>query len=1181
MAEWQMTAEQEEAVHCLDQDCIVSAGAGSGKTRVLVERYLTILQRHLMEDDPLSKVVAMTFTEKAATEMIKRVREGITLRLRLAQEKGHTLEGDRWYEILSDMERARISTIHSFCADVLREFPVQAKIDPDFRVLDEWEAHQLRQKAITNMLTEWLSTSHPASVPMERLLLRWGITGTKDRLDQLSLEMSSHGWEPGQLADFTLKDIQQTKNQLVMVEQELLNQVLMAGDEMLSLKGGKLCTRFQLEWGRLKKALQSEGDAHGRIGPLVEIKALLRGNWGKKEEIIVPKERLKEVHMELLSVSEGLAFIHEEDEIASYLLMGMESLHQQYKKEKQWIGGLDFDDLQSLTIQLLQQSPKVAHKIRGSVRYLMVDEYQDTNESQKQLIDLLLPGPQGEHIPGKWFVVGDAKQSIYRFRGADVSVFGRTKEEMVGGGGKEVALLDNFRSEASLVEFSNALFSRLMSTDPRNDNFFRKTRAHRVSEEEGRIEFLPIPTQVEEDPRAWEAYAIADRIKDLLTEGVLPGSIAILLQAMTHVKEIERALKQKGIPYYVAKGDGFFQRQEILDLYHLLRYLANPSDRLACIGVLRSPFCGISDDTLYRMSRSEEWERQWLQGLDSEGLLPEEQRKLSQFQELFSRWQGLCGRISVAELVERAVYESGYLHVSWGLHHGPQVAANVDKFLQLLRQWQGEFPYSVQSVCRVIEQGIQAGIKETEAKIEAEDGESVKLMTIHQSKGLEFPIVFIPDLSRKLPPDTTDVKVDRASGLVFCLPGVDLSRMETYRWQLMKKREAQLAREEFVRLFYVAVTRAEERVILSGSPEEHHGKSHGEIVTTADTWSKWLDGVLGYNTMDQQEGWWTFPTWEGPPIRLLTPQSGKLEELFDTGAGRVADVVINEQEGGEETEIPSQMVRRGWRTVDSQVISVTDLTVLANCPRKFYYAKLLGLPEMANEVAHEGYELLGTKRASFQLDPRMKGEIIHRLVEILPPSPTTLEERDALYQNTFADLGVKPSDYLATMKVIDPFIEAYRRSRFYRDLSNQTGIKREARFIGHTRGLEIEGIIDRIHCTSEGEWELVDYKTNHVSGPRVAEVAKEYLPQLYLYALAAWEEWGIQLTRGILYFLHPDEQIVFEITEGWMDEARQQLDTWAQLLHGKEDPSHFRPQPGKRCTYCPYRMICEGAIIEE
>ncbi|SDW67289.1 ATP-dependent helicase/nuclease subunit A [Marininema mesophilum] len=1179
MTGWQMTAEQQEAVNCLDQDCIVAAGAGSGKTRVLVERFLSILKRHLSEKDPLSMVVAMTFTEKAATEMKHRVREGIAQEMRGAQEEGRSVEADQWYRILSDLERARISTIHSFCASLLREHPVEAMIDPDFRVLEELEAESLLKRAITSILPEWMAKLNP-SVAMERLILRWGVAGTRERLAQLYQEMTGHGWVPEQLGNLTGKHLRETEKRLIKAEQKLLQRVLLAGDGMLTLAGGKLCSRFQEDWPRLKKELQSADYRMERVGLLLEIKGLLGGNWGRKEEILVPRDRLKEECLELQSVSDGVSWIKGEHEVVPFLLSAIKGMHQKYNEEKEMAGVLDFDDLQSRAVRLLQESSGVAQKVRGQIRYLMVDEYQDTNDFQKKLTDLLLPGPGGERIPGKWFVVGDAKQSIYRFRGADVSVFGRTRREIEESGGKEVALLDNFRSEASLVQFVNALFGRLMSSDPECDNYYRDTRAHRdPGEEEGRVEFLPIPERAKEagDHRQWEATAIAKRIGELIEEGTSPQEIAILLQAMTHVKILENALLQAGIPYYVVKGDGFFTRQEILDVYHLLRYLADPNDRLALTGLLRSPFCGISDETLWVISRGEAWEKEWVKGLNMESLSPREHNKLTCFAELIAQWRRLNGRVTVAELLEQAVEESGYRYVSWAFPQGSQIVANVDKFLRLLRTWQREAPYSLQRVCKMINQWIQEGVRETEAKVETEDGASVKLMTIHQSKGLEFPVVFIPDLSRKLPPETIDVKADRECGLVFCLSETDLSRLETYRWRGVKNRESQLAREESLRLFYVAITRAEERIVFSGLPEEHRGLKKGGDLLAADTWSKWLDGVLGFDRLDREAGWWRFPKEDGPPLRLLfsmDEEDGRLEReepaLLDEWLSHEGSVSQLEDD-----HLPEHVLPRGWTNADSQMISVTDLTMLANCPRKFYYAKLLGLPEIGegdpSEKSRRSYD-------RFRLDSRIKGQIVHRLLEILPPGPISSQEMNLLYHKTFAEWGIREEDHLQSVAEIAPLVKAYRGSRFYRDLSQLSGIKQEARFIGQTQGLEIEGIMDRIQCTPEGEWELVDYKTNDVTGEEVADAAAEYLPQVYLYALAAREEWGIQLARGILYFLKPDEQVEIEINEDWMLKARGRLDEWAQLLQRGKDLTDFTPYPGKRCTYCDYRLICEGAF---
>ncbi|MFC4076877.1 UvrD-helicase domain-containing protein [Salinithrix halophila] len=1186
MARFHLTAEQREAIDSLDQDCIVTAGAGSGKTRVLVERFLSILERHLDEPDPLDNVVAITFTEKAATEMKERVRNGAAERMEQAQQDGRIKESEGWYRMVSGMDRARISTIHSFCARLLRDFPVEANVDPDFRILDDPQSDRLLNEAVHRVLPAVVPTGRTNGElpsPLERVVTLWGVQGSIHRLTLLYREMTTYGWEPADLDLRTRKHLQETGRRLIRKEAELLRQVVDAGDKILSLSGGKRCTRFQEEWPRLKEALEEARNAADRIGPLTEVKKLTGGNWGRKEEILQPRDRLKSLCEECLAAAGGNAWLPEEKIVLQELLTAVEEIHRGYLCLKAEAGGLDFDELQVRAVRLLRDHPAVVRRVRERVRYLMVDEYQDTNEAQKMLTDLLCPGPHGEHVPGKLFVVGDPKQSIYRFRGADVSVFRRTREEILAEGGKEVSLLDNFRSEGSLVNFVNVLFSGLMSNDPRDDNHYRAAGANRQAEGDTRVEMLTLPPSAEEgkgEHRELETAAIARRIRQLVDEGIPPGDVAVLFQAMTHVKILEEALIAQGVPCYVVKGSGFFERQEITDVLHLLRLLADPSDRLALTGLLRSPFCAVSDETLLRICSKQGWERELSAWAETEGLAPEEQEKLLRFAAYLSRWRYLQGRITVAELLERALEESAYRHVVWALPQGEQARANLDKFLRLTRTWQTDAPYSVHTVLQNVNLLIQRQARETEAAVEAEEGNSVKLMTIHQAKGLEFPVVIVPDLSRRPPREMPDLRVDRESGLVIRLADLRLDRVETYRWREVKEKEERFDREESVRHFYVAITRAEDRIILSGLPQKHRGVEKGEGILSADTWSKWLDALLGYDRIDWEKGTWGFPN-EGPCIQVEAFSEAEVTEedvvpsLLDQGwLEKPVD------EGG--SSLPSLTIAapRGWTEADNQEVSVTDLTLLSNCPRKFYYTYHLGLSPLEEEkvLPTEAVGKQGEETGAYRLDPRMKGQIVHKLLEVIPSVPPAPEELDLLCREALDQWGVAASQRQKALAELLPMVETYLSSRFYRELPRLTGLKQEARFIGRTQGLEIEGIIDRLHCTSEGEWELIDYKTNDVDANSVASMAAEYLPQLRLYALAAQEEWGIRVDRAILYFLKPDQVVSHEVTSEWLREAEATLDELACLLKQGSTIEDFFPRPGKRCGYCGYRRICEAGF---
>ncbi|PTX64426.1 ATP-dependent helicase/nuclease subunit A [Melghirimyces profundicolus] len=1175
-----MTPDQTRAVESLDTDCIVSAGAGSGKTRVLVERFLRILEEHGEDPDILERIVAITFTEKAATEMKDRVRQGLKDRLENARKRDDTEAADRWYRLLTEAERTRITTIHSFCTRLLRDFPVEAGVDPGFSVMDETEAGMLLRETVEASLPRVTELPDPGRTHLEQWISHWGVEGCIPWVMEACHRMAGNGWDPGDLLHRTRSHLHLTAGKLQAEWRERREALLMLADPLMHLKGGKKLQTFQRDWPGLSLEILEAGNPADLISPLEELGKLLQGNWGKKTEITAPRDRLKEEVQELLNVATGLTLMPVEREMSEAMGSLLAEVHQRYVRAKRERSALDFDDLQTRAIHLLRDHPKVLDRVRDSIRFLMVDEFQDTNDGQKKLVDLLCGDPASSP-PGKLFVVGDPKQSIYRFRGAEVRVFGETREEIRSRGGREVNLVDNFRSDPALVDFVNLLFGRLMSGDPTSPNHYRETVANREPKDGLRVEYLPVPDSKAcpegKDPRDVEAERVARRIRQLLDEGTPPGEIAVLFQAMTHVKRYEKALVRRGIPFYVVKGRGFYDRQEVVDVLHYLRFLADPGDLLSLTGVLRSPFCGVSDGTILALTREPGWEQSPGRWPEIEGIREGERQKLAGFADQLARARRWAGRLPVAELIERLLESSGYRHVLWATPQGKQARANLDKLVHLARgqKHQGG---SIETFLQSVEEW-QTVQQETEAAVEPEDGNSVKLMTIHQSKGLEFPVVFVPDLSRSPNVNQSDVTVDREFGLVLLLRGIAGVRGEPFRWRKWKEREQRLEREESVRLFYVAATRAEHRLILSGVPQEHKGGKKGEPILSADTWSKWLDGVFGFDRID-----WERENWDLGEKEVVLRVHPREEEEGDPkppeAASPLASGWFEQPEAVSPEESPAReaataMEPRGWQPVDRPEISVTDIMTLVNCPRKYFYSRILGISFPAGWT-EEPEEELRDEEESFLLTPQRKGEMVHRMIEECPPSFGD-ESLEDFWERMMDLFRVNPSVRTEVRRELQPLFEAYRNSRFHRDAHRYSQVEREARFVRVLADLEVEGVVDRLHCTPDGSWELVDYKTNGIRAEEVEATAREYLPQMQLYVLAAREKWGRQVSRATLFFLHPGKEFSWEVDDEWVRQAEEHLAETSRLFLRGQGIEDYSPRPGKRCGYCEFRHFCGAA----
>lgn len=1177
-----LTPKQQEAVDSLHHNCIVSAGAGSGKTRVLVERYLKILADHHLDPNLLDQVVAITFTEKAATEMKERIRQGIKQRWQMARDKAKWEEADKWYLLSTELERAHITTIHSFCRRILQRYPVEAGLDPEFTVLEEFDARWMLKQAAQEALSTYLQSNQSHSKKIE-LLERWlvgvGVKSAQSQLMSVVLQLFTFGWSADDLRRVTFNHVQQLETEWQMKwESEFAvweMQLLQAADELLQVKKIKKADEFRRNWSDLRQRWKETQTIAERLQLLVALEQALGSNWGRKEEVKQALEKSREARAKLLDLMETRLYFPDEKELLQVFSELIAEIVERYQQEKTEHAGVDFDEMQWRVCLLLEQYPEIQAELRERIRYLMVDEYQDTNDLQKKLIDLIVK----DSTPGKLFVVGDPKQSIYRFRGADVSLFHRTRQEILADKGKEVALTANFRSHPELISFFNHFFSRLMSSDPDSPNYYQEVKAREDdSKPDVVLEYLAVPHQKDELPEGWdrrdaEARMIAQHIVKLMKEGTPAKDIAILFRAMTHVKKYERELSRLGIPFHVVKGRGFYHRQEVQDLLHFLRLLVDPENRLALIGVLRSPFCGVTDETILRISFDGAWQASVYEWSELAGLSEAEQRKIQRFARLWERAGSWVGAIPVAELMERLLTESGYRQIAWAGPDGKQVAANLKKLIQQAAAMSGLESFSVLNYLERVDLLISEQQIETEASVESEESDSVKLMTIHQSKGLEFPTVFVPDLSYSHTARSGAIGVDAKAGLVVIIKDEAGENIELKRWKQAKERNRQLEWEESVRLLYVATTRAEERLVLSGAIEPLKEEN---TIQDVNKWSQWVDGILHYDQIDWQEQKWVFDE-TCLPIRI----SAELQA--DEAGSRQSEVPLDAYLQGKMAPSADQMTEeeiqfllpRGYTEHDLLEISVTDWKGLINCPRRHFYQHVLGLPDCKEEPpAWEERENLAV------FSPKEKGTAVHRFIELLSSPENRTKSWTQLSEMVWDEQMIPHHKRDQAKEEISPYIHHFLESRIYTELLMSDGKpKTEQEFTVNMEGYQIIGVIDLLHRQPDGNWEIIDYKTDNITPADVEETAEDYVPQIQLYALAAEQKWGITPNKATLYFLKPNLEKSFTIDEAWMNQARNRLTESVKWMRASSPVQPWQAKPGKRCHYCPYDWICDAAEV--
>lgn len=868
------TCEQRRAIAC-DGHLVVTAGAGSGKTRVLVERYLRLIETaDAAGADPFTSVLAITFTKKAAREMRERVRLALEQRARTSAAHERT----RWSDLFAAVERARIGTIHSFCASLLRAQPAETSLDPGFTVLDEAEAGLLLRESVDEALRETVhnywsvnrsgesgsvtvgSAGDGLAAGIQVLLEEFG----PNELRAMLIDLLRSGGETRaalRALPSTVANLQRFWNErLAALRAELLTE-LFTGDPWRQaaatvtalapvappedLIGAQV--RAVADW------LATLNEAEPDLTPLAALN--LRGGsrrlWGDAERLQAAREALSALRDAYRTATEIVNFvpdphIEERTALATLALRDLFWIADAYyTRRKAALDCLDFDDLERRTRELLERHPSVRARWRAELRAVLVDEFQDTNDDQRAIIYALVGLDSDERAAGPHlFVVGDAKQSIYRFRGADVSVFRAVEVDIRAWGGQCLSLRTSFRAHATLVELVNRLGERIFARGGTLRPYevpYEPLEAHRPAPPHSCVAEFHIIGDSEADRCDAEAMLLARRIAELVEGAAGPivydpqtgwrvptfDDIAILFQASTAFDSFETALRAMGIPYLTVAGRGYYGRQEVLDLIHLLQVLDDPSNELALVGVLRSPLCALDDGTIMALKLRGPTLWAALMAFADEEIQADSLELRFAARNLRDLY-ALRGRLSVIELLRAALDRTGYLAAISALTDGERRRVNVEKLLTAAR-------LSGARGLRVFREYLEAllheEVREGEAPLEAQG--VVRLMTIHQSKGLEFPIVALPDLGRTPPSLGVRWLARRAWGLALRVRDPTGQDRLSIAFLLAHHTERRLERAERDRLLYVALTRARDYLLLSGPARSSSNASWQAILAAA------------------------------------------------------------------------------------------------------------------------------------------------------------------------------------------------------------------------------------------------------------------------------------------------------------------------------------------------------------
>ena len=1085
MNEQQLLAVEAEG------EVFVSAGAGTGKTAVLVERVVrAVCDRGLDVDS----ILVITYTRRAAGELRTRIRAAFA-------ERGR-------HDLARELDGAWISTIHGFCARLLRSYPLAAGLDPRFRELEEAQAAVLRSEAFGEALAEFCAGEDPQRL---ELLATYGSDGLRRMLTSVYETLRAAGRQ---------LDLE------VAPRPELGERV-----EELRAAAGSLArdpdaTDAQLQAASGLLELLDRDLRPDRLMSLGMYKA--RGDRAA-------------AYCDALAAVEQAAL----DEAAARdraLLQDLLTLFAaRYAEAKARESALDFEDLQLEARDLLRSQPDLREREQARFRSILVDEFQDTNRLQTEIIDLLRT-PETE-----LFFVGDEFQSIYGFRHADVQVF-RERRDAVE---QPLSLTLNYRSRPEVLAAVNELFGsdfggefqELAAAAEFPDPVFGHP-----------VELLVTDKESYKDSgvhwRRGEARAVARRVRELVDAGAAtPGEIVLLFAAGTDAEWYEDELRRAGLPTYRATGKGYFGQQQVVDLLAYLRLLQNRYDDVALLSVLASPFVGVSNDALALIRRVAS-RRPLFTGIEhsmAPGLTERDERLLRAFRQRYDRLVETMPRLSLERLCEQIVSEHDYDLAVLALWDGRRRYANMRKLARLARSYEELRGPDVEGFVRFVAEQEAVGARELEAVAEEEGADAVRLLTIHAAKGLEFKVVIVADAGRdRVPPSPDEILAlpDGRFGFRVADP-VTAKRRGAFDYEAVKEARQEAERAERLRLYYVAMTRAKERLIVSGSVDLGSDRE----VPTPIAW------VLDRLEADQElaeAGDVPLELVRGD-ARLLVrvdryrPEEAAVphEEPEEKGQGQLELFSALEEFAAPPAapELPPLVALPEPPLLRVRRLSFTALSTFEQCAYKYFARYGLGLSERRVEL-EDGADRSGTE----------VGSLVHALLEeidLAAPAVPELEDEQ-----------------------IRGLVAAYCESDLARRVAALDGVEKERHFTFEHDGILVHGYLDAFYLR-EGRALVVDYKTNALGEASPEEIVEEdYGLQRLVYALASFRA-GAEEVEVVYHFLErPEAPVEAVFTRADLPELEAELSAAIARIQAGE----FPPTPSDfACAGCPaLDLVCAG-----
>ncbi len=1097
----------------------VSAGAGTGKTSVLVERYARSVCEGGLDVD---SILVITYTRKAAGELRTRIRSALV-------ERGRP-------DLARELDGAWISTIHGFCDRLLRMHPFAVGLDPRFRAVEEAGAAVLRGEAFERSLEGFLAEGGEERL---RLLATYRGEGLRAMLTGVYETLRSAG----------------RPLVLELGEHRPLSEVI-AGlrREAMGLAADPSATDLQRKNAEEVLRVVTESAPPERVVDLSALKS--RGARAASYEH--ERKAVEQAALEELAAHDR--------ELLQELL---ERFASEYDAAKRRESVVDFEDLQLAARDLLRDHEQVRDAVRLRFRLVMVDEFQDTNRLQCELVDLA-SHPDATEV----FTVGDEFQSIYGFRHADVEVF----RERRAHASNLLTLTSNYRSRPQVLAAVNHLFSGAFGDEYQplaaSAEFPDPVFGHPVE--------LLVTDKCAykgsgEHWRSGEARAIATRVRALVDSGeAVPGEIVILFAAGTDAERYEEALRREGLPTYRATGRGYFGQQQVVDLLSYLRLLHNRYDDVALATVLASPFVGISNDALVLIRRNAP-RRPLFTAIERsfpDGLSAEDERLLRAFRQRYERLVRASTRVGLERLCEQILAEHDYDLAVLARWDGTRRFANLRKLGRLAREYEAIRGSDIAGFVRFVKEQDALGAKELEAVAEEEGADAVRLLTIHGAKGLEFKVVIVADAGRDIGGPRSGDEIVALSDGRFGFKMVHPTRGDrrpVFDFEDVRQAEAEREGAERLRLYYVAMTRAIDRLIVSGAIDP-------ERAADRQTPIGWV--------LDRLDAGESVAEAPDEPVELERGDARFVLRVERTPAPEVAAGVVAPVDIGAQlplfTELPLGAPRVGVELPelepvptpplhDVRRLSYSALALFERCSYRYFAERVLGLPPVPQRRLSEEPEGEGEAPDPPGLAGTEIGDAVHRLLESVPldaPAAPARAELEGTVRSWYPVATDAEIDRIAAL------VDAYCASDLAQRLAGLAGAQPERPFAFEHDGVLLHGRLDVLW--REGERALVvDYKSNALDGADPAEIVEnEYRVQRLVYALACLRDGAAEVEVAYQFLERPDDVVSATFIASDTAALEAELsDAIARIRAGD-----FRPTPSEfACSDCPaLDLVCAG-----